>query len=213
MFRKKYSERWEDEKQKKKRFTHRYNTIPEGILKEPILEVGPGEGLRQVECKYKDIFLTSDYLGIDLLKPKSPELNIIQGDILEFESDKKFQTILMIGVLEHISLDQWPSVIKKLKSLCLIGGSVVIYVPFQESINRYMIHEGDHLVYGITKEFMQFFFPEANIKVIYDQMLKQQDETYFWAVGRWFKRLLTLNKMIFKIIPRRVGLLVIWKKL
>ena len=200
------------EKKKKHRFCHRYNIIPKEVLRSPILEIGPGEGLRQVECKHKDVFLKSDYLGIDLLKPVNPELNIIQKNVLQFDTDKKFKTIIAIGSLEHIALDKWPSVIEKLKNLCDNRGTIIIYVPYQESINKYMIYKGDHLVYGITKEFMLYFFSGANVKIIYDQMIRRHEESFLWAIGRWFKRLITLDKMVLKIIPKQIGLLVIWEK-
>ena len=212
MFREKYTERWEVERKKKKLFIHRYNIIPEKALKSPILEVGAGEGLRQIECKHKDVFLQSEYLGIDLLKPIKSELNIIQADILSFKTDRKFKTIIMVGTLEHIALDKWPSAVQQLKDLCSAGGNIIIYVPYRESVNRYMIHAGDHLVYGITKEFMWHFFPNAYIKIIYDQMIRRHDESFIWATGRWVKRLLMLDKKVLKIIPKRVGLLVIWNK-
>ena len=212
-FKEKYSARWEKDRKTKIRFTHRYNSIPYEVLKSPILEFGPGEGLRQVQCKHKDVFLTADYLGIDLLKPEFPELNIIQGDILDFESGKQFQTIIMIGVLEHISLDQWPLVAEKLKSLCLKGGNVVLFVPHKESIDNYMVYKGDHLVYGITKKFMDYFFPGANISMIYDQRIRYGERFGFLkAAGRFVKSLIFLEKRALKIIPQRVGLLVVWSK-
>ena len=123
---------------------------------------------------------------------------------MDFESKKKFQTIIMIGVLEHIALDKWPLVTEKLKSLCLKGGTVVLFVPHKESIDNYMVHNGDHLVYGITKKFMRFFFPEANIKIVYDQRIRYKERFgFFMAAGRFFKSLVTLNKRALKIIPQR----------
>ena len=211
--RKKYSDRWETDRKTKLRFTHRYNAIPNGLLESPILEFGPGEGLRQVQCKHNNIFLTADYLGVDLLEPKDPALNIIQGNIVDFESEKKFRTIIMIGVLEHIPLDKWPLVTEKLKSLCMTRGNVILFVPHKESIDNYMVHDGDHLVYGITKKFMDHFFPEADIKNIYDQRVRYKERfAYFKAAGRFIKSLVTLNKRALKLIPQRVGILVIWSK-
>jgi len=211
MFREKYSKRWKSEREKRKKFCHRYNIIPEKFLKSPIFEFGSGEGIRQVECKHKKFFLESDYLGIDLLEHIRPELNIIQEDILQFKTNRKFTTILSIGTLEHIPLDKWSFVVDKLKNLCVKKGNIVIFVPYKESVNQYMNGVEDHLVFGITKEFMLHFFPEAKVKIIYEEMLRQHGESLIWAIGRWFKRLMMLDLKIFKIIPRRVGLLVIWE--
>ena len=122
MFREKYTERWEVERKKKKLFIHRYNIIPEKALKSPILEVGAGEGLRQIECKHKDVFLKSDYLGIDLLKPIKSELNIIQADILSSLSIcSAFLTIAGVFIVHTFTLGcfffTYKTVLIKLKPL------------------------------------------------------------------------------------------------
>ncbi len=214
MYQKKYSERWKEDRKKRKKFTHRYDIIPPEVLMDPILEIGSGEGIRQVNCLHKKFFLNADYLGIDILKPEFPELNIIEGDIITFIPDRrfKFNTVLMVGSLEHIALNHWSFVCNKLKVLCKENGNIVLYVPYKESINKFYQGVEDHLVFGITKELMRYFFPGAKIKVIYDQMLKEYNESFFWGIARWIKRLLTLDKKIFKIFPKRVGLLIIWNK-
>lgn len=212
-YRKKYSERWEKDRKSKVIFTHRYNAIPNGLLESPIIEIGPGEGLRQVQCKHKEFFLNADYLGVDLLKPKNPALHIIQGNIADYPVLKQYKTVLLIGVLEHIPLASWPFVVWKLKSLCMTRGKVILFVPHKESIDNYMIDKGDHLVYGITKKFMNHFFPGADIKNIYDQRVRYKERfAYFKAAGRFIKSLVTLDKRALKLIPQRIGIMVVWRK-
>lgn len=96
-----------------------------------ILEIGPGWGAwfeyasaRGVQCTG----ITISQASADFLKAKGERLGydwrIIFSDLLDFHSDRKFDAIVIMGVIEH--LPQYDKVLAKFQSLIKPGGRIFL---------------------------------------------------------------------------------------
>lgn len=96
-----------------------------------MLEVGPGWGgwleyatRRGLQCTG----LSNSRVSVDYLTKRARQLGadwrLIQADLLSYESDQKFDSIIMMGVIEH--LPQYQRVLEKFASLVTPGGHIFI---------------------------------------------------------------------------------------
>ena len=96
-----------------------------------ILEIGPGWGSwfkyasdRGVKCTGLSISQASiDYLQ-KIAKAEGYDWELIFADILEYQSDRKYDAIVMMGVIEH--LPQYDKVLAKFYSLLKPGGRIFL---------------------------------------------------------------------------------------
>jgi cyclopropane-fatty-acyl-phospholipid synthase len=96
-----------------------------------ILEIGPGWGAwlkyasaRGVKCTGISI----SHVSLDYLKHKSDtgghDWNLVYSDLLTYESDEKFDAIVIMGVIEH--LPQYDRVLRKFLNLLKRGGKIFL---------------------------------------------------------------------------------------
>jgi cyclopropane-fatty-acyl-phospholipid synthase len=96
-----------------------------------ILEVGPGWGAwleyasnRGVECTA----ITISQVSFDYLKSRAARLGhdwkIINSDLLNYETDEKYDGIVIMGVIEH--LPHYGRVLRKFMSLLKPGGNILL---------------------------------------------------------------------------------------
>jgi len=154
----------------------RYNNIPSEIFttfENPfVFEIGAGDGIRQIESKYSDYFVCN-YLGIDVIDKNKTELSIKKHNIMDFDvTHINANIVLAFEILEHIPLRDWEHVINKLK-YCVSkkNGYVVITVPYKEDLAYYCKDKLKsreyfqiHNVHGITKDVLEYFFPNSHKK-------------------------------------------------
>jgi cyclopropane-fatty-acyl-phospholipid synthase len=96
-----------------------------------LLEVGPGWGAwfkyasrRGVKCTGLSISKASiDYLAREATT-SGFDWELICADILEYETETKYDAIVMMGVIEH--LPQYERLLKKFASLLRVGGRIFI---------------------------------------------------------------------------------------
>ncbi|MFW9777495.1 MAG: SAM-dependent methyltransferase [Candidatus Heimdallarchaeota archaeon] len=188
-----------------------YDLIPEAIIKGKILDIGAGneewfgDELPQLESKYRDIFLSENYLGIDINPPKNGLLNIIRQDLLTFEPNTRFDTILMIEVIEHISIEHWPEVFRKLRSWLNSGGYLFFSCPYNEPYVS--PHPWRHLVFEITEKTVKNYLPDATFQIYpHPHAFAAPGENKFLCSFRYIKRLLTDHPFL------KYRLATIWKK-
>lgn len=96
-----------------------------------VLEIGPGWGAwfeyasaRGVHCTGISISQTS----IDYLARRAKELGydweLIHADLLQYETDRRYDAIVIMGVIEH--LPQYSRVLEKFRSLLKPGGRIFL---------------------------------------------------------------------------------------
>jgi len=107
-------------------------------LGDSVLEVGCGNGnftvLLAEECSsVMGIDLDVEY--VELAKNRlgnKAEIQIIQGDVLELDTDLRFEAIALLDVLEHIENDV--AILQKLNRLLKPGGNLIVKVPALNSL-------------------------------------------------------------------------------
>ena len=129
------------------------NTLfKEGLKKHhSLLEVGCGAG--PISIVIASFLKKGHFLGMDI-SPKSikflnalfkdkQNVNFVASDIGDFNTDKKFDFILMADVLEHIPIEIHEQTFSKLAENCREGGKLIINIPTAEFIKWQEIHEPD----------------------------------------------------------------------
>ncbi|MFC1516558.1 class I SAM-dependent methyltransferase [Thermodesulfobacteriota bacterium] len=120
----------------KKLINFRYLTI-KPFLKGPVgIELGPAEGIMTLLLINNFEFLTVVDASSRLLAqiPEMPNLVKIHSLFEEFETNQKFNTIIMEHILEHI--EDPAKLLVKAKSWLAPDGNIVIGVPNGHSIHR-----------------------------------------------------------------------------
>ncbi len=99
-----------------------------------ILDVGCGSGtfLKSVEANLKHKRL----VGMDILRsnswnsPKQPEdIEFIQGNVIDFDIDYKFEVAFSDNVIEHIAPKDLPTHLQSLKNALMQGGKLILISP------------------------------------------------------------------------------------
>lgn len=103
-----------------------------------ILELGCGMGDFIVSCmnfapKTVEGVEISKY-ACDFIKKNNPKIHISNGDIENFKSKKRYDTIFLFHVIEHVK--DPIALIKKCKSLLKKDGVIVIETPNLDSFDR-----------------------------------------------------------------------------
>jgi tellurite methyltransferase len=131
----------------KNRFDQKYKNIPnvfgdkpmpiiekalEYVSKGTALDLGVGNGRNTIYLLSKGFKVTGVDMseeGIKLVKSKVPEesdLKLIVSDVLNYETDEKFDFICVIGLLHFLEIEDINTLIGKIKSYTKPGGLNVI---------------------------------------------------------------------------------------
>ena len=98
-----------------------------------VLEIGCGNGnftvfLAQQCRQLTGIDINHEYIETAKKRlAKQPEVTILQGDITQLQSQKIFETIVMLDVLEHLENDV--AILQQLSFLLKPEGNLIIKVP------------------------------------------------------------------------------------
>jgi 2-polyprenyl-3-methyl-5-hydroxy-6-metoxy-1,4-benzoquinol methylase len=170
----------------------RYDRIDSAYLVDKkILELGCGNHGLQLQSKHKKIFLSKNYLGIDVDPPKNA-MNVQKVDFFDVSFSKdSFDTIIVFEVLEHISFPDWIQLSNKIQRWIKPGGVALITTPYNEFPNHYDIIY-PHLVFGIRKRTLQFHFPNMKVQMLQHSFLwGNSNENKIRRLLRGFKRIIT----------------------
>lgn len=123
-----------------------------------VLELGCGNG--------KNIYDIKDQsLGVDICPElcnicKEKGIKVIESDILNFNTDQKFDYILCIAVIHHLNKhDDRIKLIRKIKSLLKENGKAIITCWNTNEI-RYNFNHGDNMVkFGQINRYYYIFEP------------------------------------------------------
>lgn len=203
--------------------TYLYDSLPE--FRQPILELGCGSGIPQVQSKYRTIFQSKNYLGIDLSKCI---LNSKQENILDFQFLQKYNTILSIAFFEHLTLVQIINLLEKCKKTLKPNGQLIIMVPYCETPYSYLKNDSkegfrqnkelgldiSHKTFYHTKALWKYLLPSCKTKIIsYPIRFREDDCSYLKAIFRLFKRFLTFNKLVWnRFLRRNRCLMIVYEK-
>jgi len=205
----------------------RYDMIPRKLFSGNILEIGARNGEAQLCSRHRDAFLQSSkearYLGLDILRPDSPELMIIPLDFLDYDrDDQTYDLVLMLEVIEHISLRNWPLLFQKTKSCLRPNGKLFLTTPFNESAKHLKEYlplfklepMGGHVVYSITPDMIRLFLPNAKCRIIRKRFpFKTSNECWLRALARFIKRVLLHQPLAFNWLKLELNaLVVLWTK-
>ncbi len=191
-------------------YTFRYNAIPISMIGKKILEVGCGTNIFESNLANK-LSQVESYRCIDPAKTISGYS--IVGDITKMDITEKYDTILMIEVLEHIHLRNWIGVVSKLRNALRNQGNLIISVPARQQLADYLMYWNTdyweiHTVFGITKDALMRIFPDSEIKYIRHTVFRHDGKSILWATGRLIKR------KILKSYPvLRQSYLLFWKQI
>jgi len=204
------------------RDSKRYDCIPDECLSGYILDLGASLGINQLGSKHKEKFLLAvredRYTGIEAFMPLEPLLPITEGNIMEYQPDRKFDLILLMDVIEHIQFRDWFILFPRLKEWLQPNGILILTTPYKESITGYLHHQGYyscHVVFNISRDIISRFLPGArfeNSQYMQKRIIwRDKDESHLWALMRFIKRRLTGHRHG-RILKRRKRLNVFWKK-
>lgn len=158
-----------------------------------ILEVGPGWGAwfeyasaRGVQCTGISISKVS----IDYLNKRAKELGhdweLIETDLFEYESDRKYDAIVIMGVIEH--LPDYLRVLQKFMSLLKPGGR--IFLDGSASTKKYelssfmvkYIYPGNHSFLVLDDFLRKLAKTPLQVEEIFNDRL-----SYFYTFVQWAK--------------------------
>jgi len=175
---------------------HIYDNIPLEYIGNNILEIGVNN--RILQSKIASKIISSDYLGIDIEERESI-LKTVQADIIDYNISKKYDTILILEVFEHIKLCYWKDIINKLKSALVKGGYLIVSTPYNQKLSQYLSlpynenfglpKDNMHTVFGINKKVIKYFFPNSKYKILWRVFWRQDNCRRIWAIMRFFNRL------------------------
>ena len=135
-----------------------------------ILEIGPGWGAwleyassRGVKCTA----ITISQVSVDYLNGKAKELGydweIIFADLLSYVPDRKYDAIVIMGVIEH--LPQYDRVVRKFMSCLKPGGKV--FLDGSANIKRYQL----------SSFMVKYIYPGNHSFLILHEFLEQLSKT------------------------------------
>ena len=175
--------------------TLHYDEIPRYCLGDNILDVGSSDGQGALLSRHREHFLDNHYLGIDIQAFDKYYLPVMTGDILQFNTDMKFDTILLLHVLEHIELEIWPKLFTCLQDMLTLDGFLVVNVPLLQK-NTYMRKDHmSHVVAKIDEELLSQFCEFRRFKRVGKspilQHFRDPGESLLWAISRFIFRIIT----------------------
>lgn len=191
--------------------------------------MGCGDGNSQIESRHKSHFLNNGYVGLDIRSDLASKINIVNADVFDYETDKKFDAVLAIAVIEHIPFSYWPKLFDKLKSWTNEGGYIAILVPHDEMLTEYItsvdykhclehypvVNHGVpcHVVHGINGKVLQHFLPRAEIIEVRRKLhFREKGEGLIRPTLRFIKRILTRHKYIrMWWFRKKYVIMAIWK--
>lgn len=95
----------------------------------PVLDVGAGTGWLAEKLSAKGLDITAIELDKETVRrARAKGRQVISADFLKFKPGRKFRTILMADVLEHIKGDE--DAIRRAHGLLEKGGELIISVPY-----------------------------------------------------------------------------------
>lgn len=193
-----------------------YDRIPDHCISDAktIIDIGCMSGLNALLSRHRDYFLEAeqrgDFLGVDLFKYPKQYLGPIEiSDIMDFETNKRFDLVLALHIIEHIPKQLWPKLFLKLKGLVASGGYLVIDAPYNEAEG----FRSEHVVHLIDEDMLRGVMGDsAIIEVRKERYRHFRDfgESLLRALVRFVWRILTRHR--YNYFSANKHIMAIWQK-
>jgi 2-polyprenyl-3-methyl-5-hydroxy-6-metoxy-1,4-benzoquinol methylase len=114
--------------QSKVKLAHLFRKELEG---KSILDVGCGNGafLRSVDAEFEHGKLVGIDISPSILAEDHENIEFLQGNIIDFSMDYKFNVVFSDNVIEHIALPDLPIHLRSIKNVMVRGGTLIIITP------------------------------------------------------------------------------------
>lgn len=185
-----------------------YDDIPlkwlDGI--DSLLEVGAADGWNLLNSIHAPMLKNIRYLGIDPVDQKTPYLNIVKADVMDFETTERFDAVLLCHVIEHIHLENWPTLFLKFKEWLNPGGRLIISCPFDEEYDgiNHSVEWSPHVVFNITPSMLETFMPDMRYYLPgggFPIVFRDEGEGLVRPLIRLLLRALKGSRFVYRIIP------------
>ena len=193
-----------------------YDDIPLEYIGKNILEIGVHPRIRKSKIWSK--ITQGKYTGIDIVirePDKLKGLNLIQADILEYDLTEKYDTIILIEVMEHIHFGKWKELLQKFRDALDIGGYLILSTPYKQTPLNYVSYPENmgvddnyqfHTVFSIEEKLWNYFLPNCETKRIKSYWWRQDNAPLIHATQRF------IHRLIFGLSPIKRNILVCWQK-
>ena len=160
-----------------------------------VLEVGPGWGAFAAHAARQGIEVTGVTISnqsLEFMNRRAADedlpITMVMCDFLEFESEKQFDAVVVLGIMEH--MPDYPRVLARIDRLLKPGGRVFIDSAAcsrkyeMSSFITQQIYPGNHsflVLHDFLKSMASFPF---DLKGVWDDRI-----SYYWTCVGWAKRL------------------------
>lgn len=96
-----------------------------------VLDVGCGTGtfLRTIHTNLEHQELIGIDLSVEILPLEEEHIQFIQGNVIDFKMDKKFDVVFSDNVIEHIAFDDLSTHLRSIKNALKPGGTLIVITP------------------------------------------------------------------------------------
>jgi len=210
-----------------KRSIEGYDQIPDHLIRGSVFEVGARYGEGQLGSRHRERFIEKSrdgsYYGIDVIPvPEECLLNISQTDFFDMATSEKFDTILALEVMEHLSFRDWSKFINKIRDVLKPHGYLFITVPYNEPTERVSLYIdsfdaesfGGHVTFGITPDVIRLWLQGAKCRIKRHRVhWREEGENHLRAVARFVKRVVTRHPYAWGWTGLKAStLIVMWQK-
>jgi hypothetical protein len=195
-----------------------YDFIPNKYLKNfKIFEVGTGIGDKQINSRNQEIFIKENYTGLDIKDRRKflKDCDFYESSIIDFQFKRNYDVILMMEVLEHIPISNYPEILSKLTNHT--KKFLIFSFPYQERLRDNLETEfftrkdkyQCHVTYNLDEEILGYFIDESKVHLLYKKVLIKEHKT-----GNKLKDILRdiKRKMIRHPYTRKSTVLLIYEK-
>jgi len=175
-----------------------YNEVPSYCIGKSVLDLGSSNGCGAYHSKHRDLF--NDYLGVDVQGFDKCCLPVIQSNIFDFKSDRKYDTVLALHVIEHFDIELWPKFFDIVDGLLKPNGYLVVNVPYRQKVHVSVGEFMEHKVLNIDETLLSRFLDfkrYIKIKQWRKWAFRNKGESFLWATARLVFRILTNHKYSF----------------
>ena len=157
--------------------------------KDTVLELGCHDGVSsnffKLYCKDVDA-IDIDQRAIEEAKLNFEDINFICSDIFQYNTDKKYDVIVMLDFIEHFSKEDGIRILKKYTSLLSKKGMIIVGTP-SKNFQKYRaehnkIHHLHEYYPDELNNLLQDYFDRTMMFSMNDEIVHTGNENLAWFV-------------------------------